>query len=78
MDLNNKNIPIRKKWGQNFLIDRNIIRKIIKLINPESNDIVIEIGPGKVLTGLIKRISSKFTLHNFNNIKDIEALNNVV
>ena len=58
MDLNNKNIPIRKKWGQNFLVDRNIIRKIIKLINPKSNDIVIEIGPGKgaLTTYLSKKV----------------------
>ena len=39
---------------------------------------IIEIGPGKVLNGLIKRISSSFNLYNFNNIKDIEVLSNVI
>ena len=40
-------IPIRKKWGQNFLIDPNIIRKIISVLNPEKNQNILEIGPGK-------------------------------
>tara|TARA_B100000614_G_scaffold66367_1_gene58740 strand:+ start:844 stop:1584 length:741 start_codon:yes stop_codon:yes gene_type:complete len=41
------NIPIRKKWGQNFLIDPNIINKILKVLNPKENSYVLEIGPGK-------------------------------
>ncbi len=32
----------------------------------------IECGPGKVLTGLIKRIDSSATLHNINNIASLE------
>ena len=37
---------------------------------------IIEIGPGKVLSGLIKRISDNFKIKNFNNISDIEGFNN--
>ncbi len=36
-----------KRLGQNFLIDNNIIEKIIKTINPGQNDHIIEIGPGQ-------------------------------
>ena len=36
----------RKKWGQNFLVDPNIIKKIYSVIKPKKNDNVIEIGPG--------------------------------
>ncbi len=36
----------KKKLGQNFLVDKNIIEKIIKNINPSNKDCVIEIGPG--------------------------------
>ena len=50
----------------------------IKFLEKMNEKNIIEIGPGKVLSGLIKRISSSFTLYNFNNIKDIEVLNNVV
>ncbi len=36
----------QKKWSQNFLIDGNIIRKIISAANLERGDLVLEIGPG--------------------------------
>tara|TARA_B100000315_G_scaffold231487_1_gene242839 strand:- start:15 stop:752 length:738 start_codon:yes stop_codon:yes gene_type:complete len=38
--------PFRKKWGQNFLRDPNIIRKIISCLKPDKNDVILEIGPG--------------------------------
>ena len=36
----------KKSLGQNFLIDKNIINKIIKIGNIDKNRTVIEIGPG--------------------------------
>lgn len=36
----------KKKLGQHFLHDQNIIAKIVKLINPKPDDNIIEIGPG--------------------------------
>ena len=36
---------LKKKYGQNFLIDRNIIKKISNLI-PQTSSHIIEIGPG--------------------------------
>ncbi len=38
--------PYRKKWGQHFLRDSNLIRKIIRIINPQGSDNFLEIGPG--------------------------------
>jgi len=38
--------PPKKSLGQNFLVDQNIINKIIKIGNIEKNTIVLEIGPG--------------------------------
>lgn len=35
-----------KKLGQNFVIDGNTCRKIVKLANVEKSDIALEIGPG--------------------------------
>ncbi len=35
-----------KKLGQNFVIDPNTVRKIVRLAEVESGDRVIEIGPG--------------------------------
>jgi len=43
-----------KRFGQNYLHDKNIIRKIISVIDPRPNDIIVEIGPGRgALTELI-------------------------
>lgn len=36
----------RKRFGQNFLVDPNIIRKIVAAIAPKPGEILIEIGPG--------------------------------
>lgn len=36
----------KKRFGQNFLIDDMIIERIVDSINPQSDDCIIEIGPG--------------------------------
>ena len=36
----------KKSLGQNFLIDKNILKKIVDVGNINSNDKVLEIGPG--------------------------------
>ena len=46
--------PFRKKWGQNFLADRNLLDKIVRTIDPKKSDSILEIGPGEgALTELI-------------------------
>ncbi|MCV6605973.1 MAG: 16S rRNA (adenine(1518)-N(6)/adenine(1519)-N(6))-dimethyltransferase RsmA [Porticoccaceae bacterium] len=37
----------RKRFGQNFLVDDNIIEKIVAAIHPQEHDNLIEIGPGQ-------------------------------
>jgi len=37
----------RKRFGQNFLIDSQIIERIVATIAPKDDDKLIEIGPGK-------------------------------
>ena len=51
------------------------VESIISLENIGEKNI-IEIGPGKVLTGLIKRITNNFNLKNIETISDIEDLKN--
>ena len=44
----------KKSLGQNFLQDANVSQKIVRLFNPHSSDVVVEIGPGKgALTALL-------------------------
>jgi len=40
------NIKPSKKFGQNFLVDEEILQKIARTANIGPNDIVLEIGPG--------------------------------
>ncbi|HKB60224.1 MAG TPA: 16S rRNA (adenine(1518)-N(6)/adenine(1519)-N(6))-dimethyltransferase RsmA [Gallionellaceae bacterium] len=36
----------KKRFGQNFLVDRQIIRDIVAAIRPEAGDHMVEVGPG--------------------------------
>ena len=50
----------KKKFGQHFLVDQNIINKLVKHIAPNKDDILLEIGPGdgalsKSIIPLIKK-----------------------
>ncbi len=44
--LNKYNMKASKKFGQNFIIDTNIIKRIAESANIDSRTCVIEIGPG--------------------------------
>ena len=54
--------PAIKRLGQNFLIDPNIVRKIVELAALHPHDHVLEIGPGRgILTEALCRISRHVT-----------------
>jgi 16S rRNA (adenine1518-N6/adenine1519-N6)-dimethyltransferase len=44
--LKKHNLALRKKYGQNFLVDRNILEKVVAAANITKDDCVLEIGPG--------------------------------
>ena len=48
----------KKKFGQNFLVDRYFISKIINEINPKESTNILEIGPGKgaITEPILKKI----------------------
>ena len=53
----------RRRFGQNYLVDKSIIFQIIDKINPSKEDSFIEIGPGQgAITGSIKNNSKNLTL----------------
>ena len=35
-----------KKWGQNFITDPAMLDKLVRTVNPQTDDIMVEIGPG--------------------------------
>lgn len=52
----------RKRFGQHFLHDRNIIDRILRAINPSETDNIVEIGPGQgALTFPLLKLSKKLT-----------------
>jgi [acyl-carrier-protein] S-malonyltransferase len=62
-DLLIKQIENRVRWRES----------VINMINCNVNHF-IEIGPGKVLSGLVKRISKEVKIDTINNLGDIEGL----
>lgn len=36
----------KRKWGQNFLADENVLQKIVRYFDPRNTDTVVEIGSG--------------------------------
>lgn len=53
----------RRRFGQNYLIDKSVIYQIVDKINPREEDSFIEIGPGQgAITGGIKNNSKNLTL----------------
>ncbi|WP_237068581.1 16S rRNA (adenine(1518)-N(6)/adenine(1519)-N(6))-dimethyltransferase RsmA [Microbulbifer guangxiensis] len=50
----------RKRFGQNFLVDENIIERIVRAIAPKEDDRLVEIGPGQgaITELLLKRCPS--------------------
>jgi len=52
-------LKAKKKFGQNFLVDRYFITKIIYEINPKRESSILEIGPGKgaITEPILKKIN---------------------
>jgi 16S rRNA (adenine1518-N6/adenine1519-N6)-dimethyltransferase len=50
----------RKRFGQNFLSDADIIARIVAAINPQAGDHMVEIGPGQaaLTLKLLERLDS--------------------
>ena len=44
--ISNHSFSFKKKYGQNFIVDENIINGIVTKIDLDKNTLVIEVGPG--------------------------------
>ena len=79
---------LKKSLGQNFLVDKNIIKKIVNLLELKNKDIV-EIGPGDgALTNQILKCNpksliviekdnnlAKYLKEKYSNISQIKIIN---
>jgi 16S rRNA (adenine1518-N6/adenine1519-N6)-dimethyltransferase len=67
-----KHIP-RKRFGQNFLTDQNVLSEIIRVIAPTADDAMAEIGPGQgAMTALLLAYLSR--LHVVELDRDLVAM----
>jgi 16S rRNA (adenine1518-N6/adenine1519-N6)-dimethyltransferase len=41
-----KSFP-KRRFGQNFLVDRNVIERIVAAVSPQRDEVILEIGPGQ-------------------------------
>lgn len=58
--LNKYNLKALKKFGQNFLIDSNVVNKIIQSQNIDAKTCVVEIGPGiGAMTQILQRFAGQ-------------------
>jgi 16S rRNA (adenine1518-N6/adenine1519-N6)-dimethyltransferase len=55
--INSNNFNFKKKYGQNFLIDENVLTKIVSYADIKDDTLVIEIGVGSA--NLTKKIAQK-------------------
>lgn len=63
-----QDFKFKKKFGQNFLKNKQIIEKIVTSINPTNEDLIIEIGPGAgAITKELKRYNSKLIAFEIDN-----------
>lgn len=62
--LQEQGISVKKKFGQNFLLDKNILNGIVNVLNSSDMQNVIEIGPGLgFLTREINKKASNLVLY---------------
>lgn len=63
----------KKKYGQNFITDKNLINKIVSLVPITKNDLVIEVGPGDgALTLSLVNLAGQVLIYEIDNqLEDI-------
>jgi len=59
--LKQHNLVLKKSYGQNFLIDTNVLKKIVNFADLKKDDVILEVGPGigsltEILIPRIKKI----------------------
>jgi len=63
----------KKRLGQHFLVDRNILNKMIRMAHVNENDVILEIGPGlgEMTMGLAKKAKKVVTIEIDPNLVEI-------
>jgi len=58
--LEERGLALKKRWGQNFLVNRGARQRLIEILGPRSHETVWEIGPGLgSMTEMLTRASAR-------------------
>lgn len=58
--LEERGLALKKRWGQNFLVNRGARQRLVEILAPLSNETVWEIGPGLgAMTELLARSAGR-------------------
>lgn len=83
-NIKKNNFLFKKKYGQNFIVDENIISSIIEKANIDKSTLVIEIGPGAgSLTYKLGKVAKKVLAYEIDESlkeilnENIKGLNNI-
>lgn len=78
------NVKFKKKFGQNFLKDNSVVKRIVERADITNNDLVIEVGPGgAILTRELAQVAKQVLAYEIDlDLKDelfkkLENYNNV-
>ena len=53
----------KRKWGQNFLRNRGAVARIVEAVEPQPDELILEIGPGEgVLTEKLAELPNEITV----------------
>jgi 16S rRNA (adenine1518-N6/adenine1519-N6)-dimethyltransferase len=68
-------VHLKKKLGQHFLVDQNVINKLVRNISPNDKDIIVEIGPGDgaMTKSILPSVKKMYLIE-----KDTDLLNELV
>lgn len=73
------NVNFKKKFGQNFLKDINVVKKIVSVANIEDNSLVLEVGPGgAIMTKELAKVAKNVLAYEIDGDLQEEIFNKLI
>ena len=66
--------PPKKSLGQHFLADRSYVDRIVQAVAPQPGVRLVEIGPGKALSGFVKKTVPELPVYAVETAAELKQL----